>query len=152
MTEIESREAENRRWATTRLRQRLSITNFLVIAMSFPCVLIFSFVMPVPLAMGIAFAPAWFMLSGHWALIEGATTDSARTDVRRGVIAGKLLLVMAPFALLIALLLPGIAGRTFLVLGTLAAIPAVVHFLVKARRFNESLHEVQRSAQSSGDA
>jgi hypothetical protein len=135
VTEIESREPENRRAALVRLRQRLSITNFLAIAVSFPYVLILSFLMPVPLALGIAFAPAWFLLLGNSALIEGAMTESARTDVRRGVIASKVLLAMAPFALLIALLLPGIGGRTFLVLATLAAVPALVLFLLKARKF-----------------
>ncbi len=139
MSEDDPRATEDRdRSRETYLRQRFSITDFLAVFISFPYVIILSYLMPVPLALGIAVVPVWFLLSGNWALIEGTANDSARRDIRRGLIAGNVLLAMAPLALLAALLLPGIIEPGVLVLGIVAAVAALLHFRVRVRRFNES--------------
>jgi hypothetical protein len=139
MPENDPQDSEDRtRWAATYLRQRFSITDFLAVFIALPYVLILSYLIPVPLALGIAAAPVWFLLSGNWALIEGTPSASARSDVQRGLIAGNVLLAMAPGAVLVALLSPGIPEPEVLTLGIVLAVAALLHFRVRARRFDES--------------
>jgi hypothetical protein len=138
MPENDPQDSNDRlRSASVYLRQQFSLTDFLAIFVALPYVVVLAELVPFPLALGLAFAPVWFLMSGNWALIEGSTGTSACAQIRRGGIAANVLLVMAPCAVLAAMLSKGIQERGLTVLGIVFAVTALVHFRVRVKRFNE---------------
>jgi hypothetical protein len=137
MREVNEHQKEVRdRWLKTYLRQRLSLTDFLAIFICLPYVVILAAFVPVLIALGLVIAPVWFLMSGNWALIEGATDASARNDVRRGMTAAYVLLAMAPLALVGALFLPGIDEPALVAFGIVLAVVALLRYRYRTRQYN----------------